>query len=1109
MPEFTVEAPEANPEDQFLPARQFTDEMRYEAEKARQAEVEDVGTLQIVKDAIDSEWLGAWALRSMNMPEFDPDPEFSYDALDEKQREEIFGGLSPEEVEMFSDRLSEATSFAHAQAIRGQLEDIRTVQQRLQDQGLTGTAARVTAAILDPVAIGATVATEGVAAPAIWGTRLSRLQRAIRTGALAGTINAGVEGAIAQFDPYRDLNDVVIAGATGLVLGGAVGGTLGKSAAQVEMDRALAENAHRLIDDITIEEGIEQGLTGATPKQVVTTVTDEGEIVTQETAGETGKSFGGNVSAAFNPYVEDFTSKQVQDKFALAEEYRPVAGDVTAQWDMYSQMARSKHPMVAFAADLLTPNPSGIRTTGRPQAATAWESSVNIFNTEMTRVNRSFNQAFKGWAKENGVNWVQQIKQRDDFAKAVGRTVRDPNFSTDKYVKQAADAIRETNRNLLEMAKKAGVRGFDEVPENSSYLMRVHSLERWSSLRERFGDATIDLLLTRAIMRGSADLDEEAASAIAAAYRRTVDRAGWGVDQGSSTMFSNDQREWLRELLTKELKEAGQSISDEQIEDMLYITQRDNMGKSSRAKRRLGLDETYSMRVRDPQTGQQETLSVQDLFEDHAEVIMQSYVRQMSGIIGMARQGFKGQNDFDNWVNDIRKSASKVPGYSKQKMEEELAVLETLKKGVLGQPLADLNRFASMRRAGRMLRDYNFARVMGKVGFAQIAEIGNVLGQFGMRATLRHVPALRKVFKRIETGELDDQLARELEAMVAPGTDRILQNPLGRFDDMDIPELRTANKVDKGLHLATRTVADISFMHPINIALERMGARAAVQRFADMATGKGRKLSKKRLLSLGLNDETAERVFAQMRKHVGYTEGPLTGKRVKTLNLDEWDDPVARDAFVFGIQRWMRRAIQKNDIGDLAQFMTTDVGKIIFQFRSFMMVSWAKQTIHGVRMADFETYASFLGSLVFGGIGYALMAAASAAGRDDAQDYLRERLNPTALGSAAFYRAGWASILPVGIDTGAELYGSDPIFAHARTTGMSAGAFFGNPSVDLLNQALKATRGATASALNPDYQFSEKDYNALTRALILQNANGVQNGLQMLGDALDLPESSK
>jgi len=1105
-----VQYPSAN---EFLPSRQVPDRMRFEAEQQMPAS-EAPGILQTVQDAIQTEWLGAWALRAMEMPEFNPDPSFSLTNLSEAEQEEIFGGLSTEDIETFGSRFAEATSFAHAKAIRRQLDELKQIEQRLAEAGAGGVAARIGAAILDPVAIGATALTEGAAAPVIWSARISRLQRAVRAGLLAGGVNAGIEGLIASQDPFRDLNDVAVAGAAGMVVGGTIGAIFGKSPGQIEMDRAIAHHAQQLADEITVEQGIEEGLgatAGNVPRQVVTSVDDEGNIVREEieAAASQEVTAGGSAGAMLNPVTEDFLSMQTRDKFRLAQERRPVAEDVKLQFDMYSQAARSAHPMVAYTADLLSPNPSGVRTTGRAQDATAWEISTNVFNTQMTQVNRAFNKAFDTWMKENGGSWFSRYVKRDEFAKLVGRTVRDPNYTADASVRQAADAIRNVNRQLLDMAKRAGVRGFSEVPESASYLMRVHSLQRWTELRQRFGDATIDLLLTRAIMAASPGLDFDKAGALARAYKRTVDRSGWNVDMGSSTMFSSDQREWLREILTKELQDAGESITDDQIEDILYITQRDNQGRASRAKRRLGLDETFRMKVVDPKTGQETSIGIQDFLEDHAEVIMQTYVRQMGGLIGMARKGFKGANDFDNWVNDIRKTGAQVQGMSPQKLEEQIAILETMKRGVTGQPLTDLNKFASMRRVGRALRDYNFARVMGQVGFAQIAEIGTLLGQMGFRASLKHMPALRKLFRRMQNGELDDQLSRELEAMVAPGTDRILQNPLGRFDDMDIPEMRTANRIDKFLNVGTRIVADASFMHPINMALERMAARAAVQRFADMANGVGRKLSKQRLLSLGLDEEMANRVFEQMRKHVGYTNGPLTGRKVSTLNLDTWDDTLARDAFTFALQRWMRRAIQKNDIGDLPQFMTTDVGKIIFQFRSFMMVSWAKQAIHGVRMHDFETFATFIGSMLFGALGYGLLTSVNAVGRPDADEYLEERLNPTQLATAAFYRAGWASLLPMGIDTGTMVAGVDPIFAHARVTQMSTDFLFGNPTFDLIDSGSKALRGMAASAVNPEYQYSQQDYRALQRTLMFQNVTGIRNALQFLGDTADLPRFSK
>lgn len=1071
---------------------------------------------QIVSDAISQEWMGSWALRQMGGEDYDLDPDFALDRLEKPQHDRIFGGLSTEEIETYGNMLEEAVSYEHARSIRRRIDDLREIEGRLADAGAVGVAARVGAAIFDPVAIGVTLATEGMAAPLVWGGKISRVQRAVRAGLLAGTANAGIEGFIASQDPLRGVDDVAIAGAAGMVLGGTVGAAFGRSPAQVELDTAMARAGQRAIDEMTVEQGMRSGLTpteGNAPSFMLSQTQEDGEIVNEivqagRIEGETVEQGGGSTGAMLNPVMDDFLSETDEELLERARRLRPNRKDVWGQFDMYSQLARSEHPMVAQLADMLSPNPSGVRTSGRAQDATAWEIATNVYNTRMTQVNRSFNNAFSRYMKEQGEGWWNRFVKREEFARAVGKAVRDPNSARSQAVSEAADEIRRVNKSLLEDVKRVGARGFDEVDENANYLMRVHSLERLTEVRRKFGDATVNNMLARSIMKGSGMADEEfdTADRLARTYLRTLDRSGWNVDMGTATMFSNDQREWLAEAIKKELGDAGEVIDDQMIEDMLYTVQRSGDGRTSRAKRRLRLDESFRMRVTDPKTGQETTLGVEDILEDNAEVIMNSYVRQMGGIIGMAEKGFKGANDYDNFVNRTRRTAQKAGMTNPQKLEEQLAIAETMKRGVMGQPLTDLHKFASMRRVGRALRDYNFARVMGQVGFAQVAEIGTVVGQMGFRATLSHVPALGKVFRRMRNGELDDDLARELEAVVAPGTDRLLQTPLDRYDDLNIPEMRTANRTDKALNIGTRVVADASFMHPINMALERMASRAAIQRFANMASGSGRKLSKKRLLSLGLNEEDAEAVFDQMRKHVGFTEGAITGRKVKALNLDQWDPQTARK-FQFALQRWMRRAIQKNDIGDMAQFMTTDVGKIIFQFRSFMMVSWAKQLLHGVRMADFETFSSFTGSMMMGALGYSLMTYANSQGREDQKRYLEERLNPQALANSAFYRSGFSSLLPTAIDTGTMVTGQEPLFAYARTTGL-ASDIFGNPTFDLIDSLSKSGRAAVAPIVNDDYRFSKQDYREITRALAFQNVTGVRNALEVLGNEMNLPTFS-
>ena len=88
----------------------------------------------------------------------------------------------------------------------------------------TGIVARLLAAVLDPTAIAAAIATDGLMAPAIIMNKASRLQRIIRGGFAAATTNAAIEGILVTQNPVLDLDDILIATAAGFVLGGTIRG---------------------------------------------------------------------------------------------------------------------------------------------------------------------------------------------------------------------------------------------------------------------------------------------------------------------------------------------------------------------------------------------------------------------------------------------------------------------------------------------------------------------------------------------------------------------------------------------------------------------------------------------------------------------------------------------------------------------------------------------------------------------------------------------------------------------------------------------------------------------------------------------------------------------
>jgi hypothetical protein len=190
--------------------------------------------------------------------------------------------------------------------------------------------------------------------------------------------------------------------------------------------------------------------------------------------------------------------------------------------------------------------------------------------------------------------------------------------------------------------------------------------------------------------------------------------------------------------------------------------------------------------------------------------------------------------------------------------------------------------------------------------------------------------------------------------------------------------------------------------------------------------------------------------------------------------------------------------------------MTSDVGKVIMQFRSFVAVAWAKQTVHGFHMRDAQTLIGWSAAVLLGGLSYVAQTVANSVGHKDADSFLEERLSMDNIAAAAFNRAGWASLMPMGVDAiWTDVLRFHPIFRYGRTSGLASNPLGGNPTADLVfNAAGRALpSGILAPILNPDEGFTQKDARGILGAAVFGNALGVRNVTNwLLGDVLELPE---
>lgn len=456
-------------------------------------------------------------------------------------------------------------------------------------------------------------------------------------------------------------------------------------------------------------------------------------------------------------------------------------------------------------------------------------------------------------------------------------------------------------------------------------------------------------------------------------------------------------------------------------------------------------------------------------------------------------------------------------------------MLRTLHSMILGRRPPDfVEPDGSFMKVLRLIQDFNFIRLMNQVGFAQFAELGNAVQVGGIRGLIRVMPEFKAMIKRAENGELTDPVLRDIEAFYGTGADRMTNQMIHRLDQLETnsPYGRgVLDGIQRTTDRAKRITADISGMAPITLGLERGTSRIVMQTIADMAFS-GKKLSRfssrhmARMKSLGLGEEEANLVFKYMKKHATLENSFLfQTKKLRQINLEEWGQTAegakARDVLGIAVARWTRRAIQQNDLGNLAKFMTQEYGKILVQFRTFMMVSHAKQLLHNIKMRDMRAFQAMMYSSISAGLAYTAQQQIQMIGLSEKEKKERreERLSASAIAKATFARSSYAAFIPGTVDTALDFYGPNDYFdgfGSYRSSGLESNFLTGNPSYQILFGASgieSSLKSITRATLNPDIQMTQGRARSLLTALPFSNAIGVQNALRIATE--DLPTESR
>lgn len=1073
-------------------ARTITDAQLRQAERASAETEPDLATGDLAAARLASTGIAGYVIAKE--AGFEPDPDFVFPAADSAEFKSMTDGLPPD----LWQNLSRAQSSEHLRFIRENALQELAAAKDLADMGGTGTALLIGRSVLDEGAIALTVATGGLAAPFIYGAKATRLSRFAKLGTLAAAENTALDAILLKSQETKDASDLLYSAIGGFALGGTVGAlTKGE---QRQLGKAMdgAANAHdlQILNDAGINSVGKPQRSSNVAAHLDSQGAREARAVETLAAPEDLRSAGAAQAAPetlIRPLREDQAPPEVLNAPKLS------AGESAIRFDLAARFGSSENPWIRWLGGKLVADPVGSR--GVVNEISAEEVAGFLRARAQTIFARDANAPLADWLSANNVPLGQRTGMTARFFEAVTAAVRAQDFS-DPHIGRAAQGWVRAVQDVAQEAKRAGVKGFEDLDMRPDYVPRLFSHEKITKLVDQYGSGQIETLISRAISRAT-DIAEEAAKKIARGYLHRVRKVQAGLEAAPQFALRD------KDLLKQSMRDAG--IPDKQVDEVLgsvdFGTDTSKAGKVSRAKRRLSMDEETAIELKG-RDGTVRAIALTDLFENDARLLLHNYSRQMSGHTALAKSlGVTSKADWDAVVRKAIAYAEDNLNMKKGALDADIKRLEFAYKAITGQPVEE---FTNLHKAARVIRDFNFMRTLNQAGFAQAADLGNIISQGGWRTILTHMPALRGMIKRVrETGALADDLAAELEAIVPLGTDGLRHAVPSRFDSGFTDELEPVltsalgQKLDVALHAGRKATAYISGLTPFTIIQQRMAAKAIAQNFVNTAfQSGGKKINLNRLKAMGLGDEMSERIFAQIRENVVTEHGALTGRKLKSLNFDRWDDLDARDAFSMALYRQGRRIVQENDIGSSAMFMHKEVGRVLIQFRSFMLNAYSKQLLHNFKIDGMQAFVPWAYGMVFGGLAYVLRQEANTLGLKDRQKILKERLALGKIATGAFNLSAMSSLIPAGVDTVWQFTGNEPVFSHARTTGLGTSLLDprGNPTGQTLTTLLNAP-GMLQDGL------TRGEARQMLSLLPYQNALGVKNVLDAL--VQDLPERNR
>jgi len=383
-----------------------------------------------------------------------------------------------------------------------------------------------------------------------------------------------------------------------------------------------------------------------------------------------------------------------------------------------------------------------------------------------------------------------------------------------------------------------------------------------------------------------------------------------------------------------------------------------------------------------------------DFMELDIEHVVRSQVRTMSADVELAKKF--GSVDLSEQLRKINDEAdAKIAKAETPKQRQKLEAarkaairdVEGIRDRLRGQYALPDNPDGIVLRAGRVIRNLNYLRLLGGMTISAIPDLMKPVVNYGLTSTFRDG------FIPLVTNFRGFRLAAEEVKAAGTALDMVLDSRAMALADVS-DDFGRHSKFERGIQAMSSRFGVVSLMAPWNAAAKQFTGMITMTRILqasqNVVNGTATAKEIRALAASSIDADTASRIAKQFAEHGDSQGGVLLARG------ERWSDPVALESFRAAVVREVDKTIVTPG-QDKPLWMSTELGKVVGQFKSFGIASMQKTTLAGLQQRDAATLNGVLLSLALGALTYKLKM--DVAGKETSD-------NPSVWAVEAFDRSG-------------------------------------------------------------------------------------------------------